>query len=108
MDPTYATMSLGGSLSIFIVTLAWVLKWRHYSRYASVFFGKSYRTEKKTAIRIFFWVCLVGSLYGVYDVVRRFDFTLTDFGWACVYALMISSAFFGLDLVVWWITNKRD
>src|SRR5258708_29355954 len=102
MDNDVRHVTLGFVIALCVVTLSWNIDWRHYSNYAALIFPKSFRTDEKRAIRIFFAFCFVGSVIKLIDVVASSPPSLGDLGWSLLWTAITAVVFFAIDAILRW------
>jgi len=103
MDPDVRHIVLGFNMAMCVVSLAWIIDWRHYSRYFALVFPGSSRTTQKRAIRFFFVLCLVGGLLGVIDSLANSSPSMSDLGWSSLYGAIVAMVFFAMDVILRWL-----
>ena len=103
MDVDAKHVALGSSLALCVITLAWNIHWRHYSRYLGLVFPRSLRTPQKKAIRIFFAFAFAGSLTKVFEVFVETQHNMSDLLWSSLYGAIMAVVFFAMDGILRWL-----
>lgn len=107
MEPDVRHMMIGANIAICAVTLVWNIDWRHYARYTSLIFRKSFETDEKRLIRSFFAFCFVGSFYNLVEVILTLRPSLNDWAWSLLYGAIIAMVYFVLFGFLRWLRPDR-
>jgi len=107
---------LGFSFALVVVTIAWNLDWRHYSRYwlrvpsPRLFKRESaLRVKRESALRGFFLVSAIASIFGlIVDLVHN-PLSLSMIGYSLIDGLLIVGFLAFIDIAVRLVLGKpRD